>query len=181
MKNSLGKYILKIKKINYFLMEYNSGNKEMDSQLLRLSNSKKQLCFSQNFYQSFNNYENNENKTMDSQETIMPEEDSKNKIIINLQNNEMPKKRKKISKPNEIDKILSFRGEEYFFEEKEELNLSAIDKNENDISSNFSKVNNLCEIEMRNLYQKFKKLIILISVIHILDYLFLMITKIIIN
>ena len=49
-------------------------------------------CFSEKFYGSFNNHENTD-ISKDSQETIVPKEDSKSKIVISLQNNEMPQKK----------------------------------------------------------------------------------------
>ena len=75
-------------------MESNPENKDNIFSQERIS--KNQLCNSEDFYHSFNNYENSISK--DSQETIMPKEDSKNKIYINVINDEIPKKIKKKKK-----------------------------------------------------------------------------------
>ena len=76
-------------------MESISENKVSIPSQERIDNSN-QKCFSENFYGSFNNYKNSD-ISKDSQETIMPE-DSNNKIMINLQNNEIPKKKIKIKR-----------------------------------------------------------------------------------
>ena len=122
----------------------------------QLNNSKKEICYSKNFYQSFD-YENSENKSKDSQETIMPEEESENKIILNLQNNEIRKK-KKISTPNQIDIKFSFINEESFYEENNELGFSAIDIDNNDISNKISQINYLCRNEIEYLYNQLKRI-----------------------
>ena len=139
-------------------MESISENKVSIPSQERIDNSN-QKCFSENFYGSFNNYKNSD-ISKDSQETIMPEEDSNNKIMINLQNNEIPKKKnknKKISSLNEIEKKFSFYNEEEFFEVNEELNLSSIEEDKNDIS-NTSNIDFLCENEIKNMYEKLKKI-----------------------
>lgn len=123
-----------------------------------INNSMNQICLSKNFYRSFNDYENS-NISKDSQETIYPEEDSKNIIMINIQNDEKPKKRYKINKYpnlNEIEQMFSFYNEEEFFEQNIELNLSSIGEDKSDIS-NISNIDVLCENEMRNIFMKLNK------------------------
>ena len=56
-------------------------------------------------------------------------------------------------------KCFLFFGEEDYSDEKEEFNLSDIDKNENDISNNISKIENyLSEIEIKNICIKLKEI-----------------------
>ena len=58
---------------------------------------------------------------------------------------------------NEIEKKFSFYNEEEFFEVNEELNLSSIEEDKNDIS-NTSNIDFLCENEIKNMYEKLKKI-----------------------
>ena len=123
-------------------------------------NSNYYMNFSANFYQSFNE------KNISSRETKIIEEeskDSKDKIIIEFENNEKQKKEKKGNyfDINEIDKRFSFKDEfDLFEEQKEMLNISEIDKKEEDnTSNNISMLEiSLCKNEIYKLYKQVNSL-----------------------